>query len=99
MTLQVEPLPFIHTPQIGSAEPRNLCTDCGISRTEDAKRCGHACQFIKPDYSALETQVHGRSRDASRPDEMFFGPFQRMFRTAMHKPETSGRFRLKLFIS
>ena len=66
------------------AEPvaRDLCTDCGISRSSDPKACGRACQFIKPDYDGLETQVHGRTRDPSRPDEMHFGPFRRMLRAS-----------------
>ncbi|NBQ81029.1 MAG: coenzyme F420 hydrogenase [Betaproteobacteria bacterium] len=41
---------------------RQLCTDCGISRTAKAKRCAQACQFIKPEYERLEIMVHGRSR-------------------------------------
>ncbi len=66
-----------------AAAPRHLCTDCGISRTENAKRCGTACQFIKPDYNRLEAQVHGRARDPSRPDELHFGPFRRMVRASL----------------
>ena len=65
------------------APHRDLCTDCGISRTDDPKRCGRACQFIAPDYPKLETQVHGRARDAARPDELHFGPFKRMVRARM----------------
>jgi len=49
----------------------------------NAKACGQACQFIKPDYTALETQVHGRARDSARPDELHFGPFRRMLRAAL----------------
>jgi coenzyme F420 hydrogenase subunit beta len=49
----------------------------------NAKACGQACQFIKPDYAALETQVHGRARDSARPDELHFGPFRRMLRAAL----------------
>ena len=60
------------------AAPRRLCTDCGISRSSDPKACGRVCQFLKPDYEALERQVHGRTRDPGRPDELFFGPFRRM---------------------
>jgi len=70
----------------GPAEPRGLCTDCGISRTSDPKRCGTACQFIKPDYPAMETKVHGRPRDPARPDELFFGPFRRMARATLKPP-------------
>jgi coenzyme F420 hydrogenase subunit beta len=72
--------------RIGPAAPRTLCTDCGISRSSEPKRCGHACQFIQPDYPALETQVHGRPRDPGRPDEMFFGPFRRMLRASLATP-------------
>ena len=73
-------------PPIAAAAARDLCTDCGISRTADAKRCGQACQFIKPDYAAMETRVHGRARDPSRPDEMHFGPFRRMLRASLAPP-------------
>ena len=62
---------------------RHLCTDCGISRSTDPKRCGQACQFIKPDYAGLETAVHGRARDPNRPDELFFGPYQRMVKARL----------------
>ncbi|MCR9257753.1 MAG: Coenzyme F420 hydrogenase/dehydrogenase, beta subunit C-terminal domain [Alphaproteobacteria bacterium] len=65
------------------AEPRRLCTDCGISRTDAPKRCGTVCQFINPDYPKLETQVHGRPRDPNRPDELHFGPFRRMLRARL----------------
>jgi coenzyme F420 hydrogenase subunit beta len=76
-------------PPFSAAAPRDLCTDCGISRTSDAKRCGRASQFIKPDYPALETRVHGRARDPARPDEVYFGPFRRMLRAAL-VPPTAG---------
>jgi len=65
---------------------RALCTDCGISRSSEPERCGKACQFIAPNYDALETEVHGRRRDPNRPDELFFGPFKRMVRASLAKP-------------
>ena len=65
---------------------RSLCTDCGISRSSDPKRCGRACQFIAPDYDGLEQQVHGRKRDAGRVDELHFGPFNRMWRASLKTP-------------
>lgn len=74
------------------AVPRDLCTDCGISRTADASRCGRACQFIKPDYPRLEAQVHGRSRDPARPDETFFGPFEQMHRAALRAPRPDAQW-------
>ncbi|MFZ8984406.1 MAG: Coenzyme F420 hydrogenase/dehydrogenase, beta subunit C-terminal domain [Steroidobacteraceae bacterium] len=68
------------------ARARDLCTDCGLSRTPAHQRCGRACQFIKPDYPALELAVHGRARDSSRPDELHFGPFRRMLRAELVEP-------------
>jgi coenzyme F420 hydrogenase subunit beta len=76
----------IWSPPVGPAVPRDLCTDCGVSRTDDPKRCGRACQFIAPDYPAMETQAHGRARDPARPDEQFFGPFQQMLRASLTHP-------------
>ena len=69
-----------------SAPFRSLCTDCGISRSSDPKRCGRACQFIAPDYLGLEQQVHGRVRDAGRVDELHFGPFRHMWRASLKTP-------------
>lgn len=76
----------------GPAAPRDLCTDCGISRSSEPRRCGRACQFIKPDYPALEAEAHGRARDASRPDETFFGPFRQMHQAALRNPRDGAQW-------
>jgi coenzyme F420 hydrogenase subunit beta len=52
----------------------------------EPKLCGQACQFIKPDYVTMETQVHGRARDSARPDELHFGPHRRMVRARLKAP-------------
>jgi coenzyme F420 hydrogenase subunit beta len=75
-----------------NAPYRSLCTDCGISRTDNPKRCGEACQFIKPNYPALETQVHGRARDLGRPDELHFGPFIKMLRAGLKNPSAGAQW-------
>ena len=81
------------TSPAGTAAPaRHLCTDCGISRSADPKRCGRACQFIRPDYAALEAQVHGRARDPARPDELHFGPFRRMVRASLQPPRADAQW-------
>jgi coenzyme F420 hydrogenase subunit beta len=77
---------------VRAAPSRHLCTDCGISRSEDPKRCGQACQFIKPEYPRLEAQVHGRTRDENRPDELFFGPFRRMLRASLTPPSAGAQW-------
>jgi coenzyme F420 hydrogenase subunit beta len=73
-------------PPLAEPAPRALCTDCGLSRMAIAKACGQACQFLRPDYPALEAQVHGRARDPARPDELHFGPFRAMHRAALKSP-------------
>jgi coenzyme F420 hydrogenase subunit beta len=76
----------------GAAAPRDLCTDCGISRTAQPKRCGQACQFIRPDYPGLEAAVHGRARDPDRDDELFFGPYRRMLRASLSEPRMGAQW-------
>jgi coenzyme F420 hydrogenase subunit beta len=84
--------PPLWAPPVAAAVPRDLCTDCGISRSSDPKRCGHACQFIKPDYVSLEQRVHGRARDVGRPDEQYFGPFRRMLRAELVDPRPGAQW-------
>ena len=75
-----------------AAPARKLCTDCGLSRTNDPKRCGQACQFIQPDYPGLEQRVHGRVRQQgtsaqpAQPDELFFGPYQQILSARLNPP-------------
>ncbi|MFY0693046.1 MAG: Coenzyme F420 hydrogenase/dehydrogenase, beta subunit C-terminal domain [Paracoccaceae bacterium] len=78
--------PAITAPRLKAPEARNLCTDCGVSRMKMAKSCGQACQFIQPDYPAMETQSHGRARDPAREDELYFGPYKSMHRAALKEP-------------
>ena len=72
----------INTPDFAKPAPRGLCTDCGVSRMADASACGKACQFIKPDYPAMEARVHGRAAGA-QGNEPFFGVTGAMYRAAL----------------
>ena len=80
------------SPSLETAPSRKLCTDCGLSRTHEPKRCAQACQFIQPDYPALEQRVHGRVRLQPTPahntssDELFFGPYQHIVSARMDTP-------------
>lgn len=85
-------LPALWTPTISKAEPRSLCTDCGVSRMSNPKACGSACQFIAPDYVSMETKIHGRPRDPEKPDELHFGPFQTMLRAKMKTPREGAQW-------
>jgi coenzyme F420 hydrogenase subunit beta len=78
------------TPQMRDPVPRTLCTDCGVSRMKDPGACGSACQFIAPDYPALERAAHGRARAGG--DETFFGPFQAMYRARMAHPKPGAQW-------
>ncbi len=79
-----------HRPRAGGgqapAAPRGLCTDCGISRSADPKRCGRACQFIRPDYRRSKRGCTAAPAIRRAPDELHFGPFRRMLRAALVAP-------------
>ena len=92
MVKEVELACDVIAPQMADAATRDLCTDCGISRSSEPKRCGSACQFIKPNYPALEARVHGRARDPNRSDELFFGPFRRMVRASLVAPAENAQW-------
>ncbi|MBI5128753.1 MAG: Coenzyme F420 hydrogenase/dehydrogenase, beta subunit C-terminal domain [Rhodopseudomonas palustris] len=92
MVVQLEAHAPVWSPVLNDPAPRELCTDCGVSRMSDPKQCGHACQFIKPNYPAMERQVHGRNRDPSKPDEFFFGPFRSMLQAAMKQPRENAQW-------
>ena len=79
-------------PALKPAAPRNLCTDCGLSRTDRADDCGRACQFLQPDYPAMERAVHGRARDAARGDEAFFGPYRAMHAARLRAPAAGAQW-------
>jgi coenzyme F420 hydrogenase subunit beta len=76
-------------PQPKPAAPRNLCTDCGLSRLSIAKSCGTACQFIQPDYPSLEQAIHGRAR---LEEELFFGPVKQMHRARLKAPKKGAQW-------
>lgn len=76
----------------GSAPERELCTDCGISRSSDPKRCGRACQFIDPQYEALEQDIHGQTRLLEQSDQLFFGVYRTMYRASMQDPKAGAQW-------
>jgi len=79
-------------PSIAKPPHRDLCTDCGVSRTGSPQRCGQACQFIQPRYEVLETRVHGRTRDPAKADELHFGPHRRMLRATLVNPSPGAQW-------
>ncbi len=82
----------IVSPPFGPAAHRDLCTDCGISRTAEPGACARACQFIQPDYPDMETRVHGRARRMGASDERFFGPFRQMLQARLSPARTDAQW-------
>ncbi|MFP4146221.1 MAG: Coenzyme F420 hydrogenase/dehydrogenase, beta subunit C-terminal domain [Halorhodospira sp.] len=82
------------TPPLTEPQHRGaLCTDCGLSRSRQPKRCGYACQFLRPDYPALERQVHGRARNPQlTPDELPFGVHRDMYQAALRQPRPGAQW-------
>jgi coenzyme F420 hydrogenase subunit beta len=76
----------------GPAPERELCTDCGISRSSDPKRCGRACQFIDPQYETLESEIHGQSRVLENSDQLFFGVYRKMYRASLRLPKEGAQW-------
>jgi coenzyme F420 hydrogenase subunit beta len=74
----------------GPAPHRNLCTDCGVSRSRDPQACGRVCQFIRPDYPAMEQAIHGRRREGG--DEAFFGVSPAMWRARLKSPAAGAQW-------
>ncbi|MEO0681666.1 MAG: Coenzyme F420 hydrogenase/dehydrogenase, beta subunit C-terminal domain [Pseudomonadota bacterium] len=85
------PPPLGASSALADAVPRDLCTDCGISRTDAPRRCGRACQFIRPDFAARETEAHGRPR-APEGEELHFGVHRRMRRVALSRPRPGAQW-------
>ncbi|PJF09501.1 Coenzyme F420 hydrogenase/dehydrogenase, beta subunit C-terminal domain [Pseudorhodobacter sp. MZDSW-24AT] len=77
--------PGPQTPALPGGPRSGLCTDCGVSRLGDGRACGRACQFIAPDYPALERNLHGRTAQPDT-DEAFFGVIHSMQRARLIAP-------------
>lgn len=86
------PLPILDVAPLGAARRRDLCSDCGLSRTSAPDRCGKACQFIHPRYDELEQAAHGRARSAAAPDEALFGVHRRMVRGRLRHPPAGAQW-------
>ncbi|MDX5414630.1 MAG: coenzyme F420 hydrogenase, partial [Rhodobacterales bacterium] len=86
MTVDAPISPGLDAPVLTGAARPGLCTDCGVSRMGDGRACGRACQFIRPDYPALEQAAHGRTADPRKGEEGFFGVTARMQRAKLDPP-------------
>jgi coenzyme F420 hydrogenase subunit beta len=59
---------------------------------KNAHDCGHACQFIQPNYTEQEIHFHGRQRQQTRPDELHFGVVTQMWQAAKKSPSPGAQW-------
>jgi 3,8-divinyl protochlorophyllide a 8-vinyl-reductase (ferredoxin) len=65
---------------------KELCSECGLCDTSYIHYVKDACAFLHQQIPALETQVHGRSRDLEREDDLYFGVHQEMMSARKIEP-------------
>jgi coenzyme F420 hydrogenase subunit beta len=64
----------------------------GLLANIDPQDCGQVCQFIAPNYGALEKAVQGRARDNTKADEIFFGPYRDMYQARLKTPSKGAQW-------
>ncbi|MFZ4666166.1 MAG: Coenzyme F420 hydrogenase/dehydrogenase, beta subunit C-terminal domain [Prochlorotrichaceae cyanobacterium] len=63
----------------GSPRPaKALCSECGLCDTAYIHYVKDACAFLNQQFTALETQSHGRPRQLEDDRELYFGVHQTM---------------------
>ena len=71
----------------GSTKPaKDLCSDCGMCDSRWVAYVRQACAFLHQRFEAMEQAAHGRSRDLSNDDELYFGVSQRMVTARLQAP-------------
>jgi coenzyme F420-reducing hydrogenase beta subunit len=71
----------------GSVYPaKDLCSQCGLCDTRWVAYVKRSCAFLHQRFDAMEAAAHGRSRDLSNEDELYFGVQQRMLTARLRQP-------------
>jgi 3,8-divinyl protochlorophyllide a 8-vinyl-reductase (ferredoxin) len=65
---------------------KELCSECGLCDTYYIHYVKEACAFINQQIPALENQVHGRSRDLTVEDDLYFGVHDQMMAARKIEP-------------
>ncbi len=63
-----------------------LCSECGLCDTSYIHYVKDACAFINQQIGDLEAETHGRRRDLSQPDDLYFGVHQQMVVARKQEP-------------
>jgi coenzyme F420-reducing hydrogenase beta subunit len=71
----------------GAVRPaKELCSECGLCDTYYIHYVKEACAFLNQQFSALEAQAHGHSRDLESEDDRYFGVHQTMVAARKQQP-------------
>ncbi|QKD81854.1 hypothetical protein HPC62_06265 [Thermoleptolyngbya sichuanensis A183] len=71
----------------GSRRPaKELCSECGLCDTYYVHYVKEACAFINQQIADLEQEFHGRSRDLSQENDVYFGVHQDMMAARKTQP-------------
>jgi 3,8-divinyl protochlorophyllide a 8-vinyl-reductase (ferredoxin) len=65
---------------------KELCSECGLCDTYYVHYVKEACAFLHQQFTDLEEQTHGRSRNLDNPDDWYFGVHQDMMATRKKEP-------------
>ncbi|MCJ2542288.1 Coenzyme F420 hydrogenase/dehydrogenase, beta subunit C-terminal domain [Thermostichus vulcanus] len=78
----------------GHYPAKELCSQCGLCDTHYVAQVKEACAFLKQQFTELEEQTHGRSRESVRTgsptsevsDTDYFGIYEEMFTARKRDP-------------
>lgn len=71
----------------GSRRPaKELCSECGLCDTYYVHYVKEACAFINQQIADLEQEFHGRSRNLSQENDVYFGVHQDMMAARKTQP-------------
>ncbi|PNW47910.1 UNVERIFIED_CONTAM: hypothetical protein BEN50_11545 [Euhalothece sp. KZN 001] len=63
-----------------------LCSECGLCDTHYIHYVKEACAFLNEQIAALEAEAHGKSRDLTQEDDLYFGVHQEMMAARKKEP-------------
>lgn len=70
----------------GPRPAKALCSECGLCDTHYIHYVKEACAFINQQFTELEDQIHGRSRQLDQEAETYFGVHQSMMAARKSEP-------------
>jgi 3,8-divinyl protochlorophyllide a 8-vinyl-reductase (ferredoxin) len=65
---------------------KDLCSECGLCDTYYIHYVKESCAFINQQIADLETETHGRSRDLTQENDLYFGVHQEMMAARKIEP-------------